>query len=88
MASAHGAGPFPMKKSDLPEALVSLVDLLASLPHVVAVTLDGSRVHGSEPGDRGWDLDVCHQREFDPAGLSHPVTLMQRVMKARALLLD
>ncbi len=63
---------FPMKKSDLPEALVSLVDLLASLPHVIAVTPDDSRAHGSEPGNRGWDLGVHYEGEFDPAGLSQP----------------
>jgi hypothetical protein len=77
-----------MKKPDLPEALVSLVDLLASLPHVLAAIPDDARAHGSEPGDRGWDLErYFRARSIRPAS-RNPVTLMQRGMQARALLLD
>lgn len=68
----------PTVTSDLPAAIASLVDQLASLPHVVGVTLGDPQSHGSEADDHGWNLGVYY----------HTAMLIQRVMQARALLLD
>ena len=61
----------PMDKSEFPEAIASLVDTLASLPHVVAVTLAGSQALVREHADVDWDLGVYYCGEFDPKGLAH-----------------
>ena len=60
-----------MSKPQLPEAIASLVDHLASLPHVIAVTLGGSRAERRELADSDWDLGLYYRGEFDPRGLSH-----------------
>ncbi|MGZ8755725.1 MAG: nucleotidyltransferase domain-containing protein [Acidimicrobiia bacterium] len=61
----------PTVTSDLPAAIASLVDQLASLPHVVGVTLDDPQSHGSEADDHGWNLGVYYRTAFNPADLSH-----------------
>lgn len=60
-----------MDRSDLPEAIATLVEHVASLPHVIAVTL---RDPDAAPGDsttRSWSLGVYYRDTFDPDGLRH-----------------
>jgi hypothetical protein len=55
--------------SDLPAAIASLVDQLASLPHVVGVTLGDPQSHGSEADDHGWNLGrLLPHRNADAEG--------------------
>jgi predicted nucleotidyltransferase len=60
-----------MDTPQLPQAIASLIDHLATLPNVVAVMLGGSRAQGTETADSDWDLGVYYRDEFDPEGLQH-----------------
>jgi hypothetical protein len=60
-----------MDDLDLPPPIVSLVDHLASLPNVTAVTLDASRSERSEAAASEWGLGVYYHGRFDPNGLMH-----------------
>lgn len=60
-----------MDQPELPQPIATLVDHLATLPNVVAVTLRGSRLKGTELADRDWDLGLYYHGEFDPQGISH-----------------
>ncbi|PPK70143.1 nucleotidyltransferase domain-containing protein [Actinokineospora auranticolor] len=46
-----------------------VVDRLADLPGVVAVSLGGSRARGTHGPDSDWDLGVYYRSGFDPAHL-------------------
>ena len=60
-----------MNRPEFPEAIASLIDHLASLPNVVAVTLAGSTPDGGDPADRAWDFGIYYRGTFDPGGLMH-----------------
>jgi hypothetical protein len=60
-----------MNETDFPEAIVSLINHLASLPNVVAVTSGGLASRAGEPADRAGDFGVYYRGTFDPKGLMH-----------------
>jgi hypothetical protein len=47
----------------------SMIENLAGLPGVVAVSIGGSRAQGREQPDSDWDLGVYYRGGFDTAGL-------------------
>ena len=57
-------------KPEIPSPIASLVDYLANLPHVVAITRRWSGRSSSEPTET-WDLGLYHRGGFDPDGLVH-----------------
>jgi hypothetical protein len=59
-----------MDKKELPTPIASVVEHLASLPYVTAVTLGGWGAQERELADRDWDISVYYRGEFDPEGLS------------------
>ena len=59
-----------MDKPELPSPIASLVDYLANLPHVIAITRRWPGRSSSEPADT-WDLGLYHRGGFDPDDLVH-----------------
>jgi len=49
--------------------LDTVADTLAGLPAVAAVTLGGSRAHGTHRPDSDWDLAIYYRGTFDPQHL-------------------
>lgn len=49
--------------------LTDVVDRLAALPAVHAVTLGGSRAEGANTPDSDWDLAIYYRGDFDPGTL-------------------
>jgi hypothetical protein len=77
--------------SEIPAALVELVDLIASLPGVVAVVLGGSRALGMAVQTSDWDFGVYYRDGIDTSALSrvgtvHPPGSWGRVMNGGAWL--
>ena len=60
-----------MDRSELPEAIATLVDHVASLPHVIAVTLRDPGAAAVDATARSWSLGVYYRGTFDPDGLRH-----------------
>lgn len=60
-----------MDKRELPPPIALLVDHLAAVPNVVAVTLGGSPAEGRAMTRRDWDLRVYYRDGFDPESLAH-----------------
>ncbi len=60
-----------MDVSNLPASIAALVDHIASLPHVIAVTLRESPAPALDPTDGPWGLSVYYRDTFDPEALRH-----------------
>jgi hypothetical protein len=61
-----------MKQTEnVPQPIAALVDHLANLPQVVAVTDQGSRGPGPDLTDVDWNLGLYYHGGFDPKNLSH-----------------
>ncbi len=58
-----------MNDFEFPEAITSLIDHIASLPNVVAVTSGGLPSRAGEPDE--WDFGLYYRGTFDPEGLMH-----------------
>lgn len=56
--------------NDLPQGVAELVELLASLPGAVAVTLGGSRSLGSHDAGSDWDLGLYYRGSLDLTALA------------------
>ena len=59
-----------MTTSDLPPPIASLVDSLAAVPGVVAVTRSRAGHGKAEPPDTQWDLGLYYRSGFDPAAMA------------------
>lgn len=55
----------------LPPSIATLVDHVASLPHVIAVTLQNPVPPATSAADRDWSFGVYYRETFDPQGLMH-----------------
>jgi hypothetical protein len=56
--------------NDLPQPVVELVDILASMPGAVAVALGGSRALSSSDAGSDWDLGLYYRRAIDLTALA------------------
>ena len=60
-----------MDTSGLPEAIAILVDHIASLPHVIAVTARDPDSSANEPTARDWNLVIYYRGTLDLEDLRH-----------------
>lgn len=60
-----------MDTTGLPQAIATLVDHIASLPHVIAVTVRDPGASANHPTARDWSLGVYYRGTFNPEGLRH-----------------
>lgn len=77
--------------TDLPQSVVELVDVLATMPGVVAVVLGGSRALSASDSGSDWDLGVYYRQSIDLSALSvygvvHPPGSWGRIMNGGAWL--
>lgn len=56
--------------NDLPQPVVEVVELLASMPGAVAVVLGGSRALASSDAGSDWDLGLYYRRAIDLTALT------------------